>query len=167
MHRFAGNVAAGIGDQLGDGDGLAAEGKGAGFGGLANDGGRNAQLAGAGEDLIGAVGGGGHEHAGGGLGEGRGKGVLVHGGEIEVEAEAGGIGKRTGALGHLKGGDGKAALGDIVRRGEQLIAVEELGQALFVGHVYLRRQAVEGGSLGGIGAHLLPDGATALVLGFT
>ena len=35
------------GDQLGDGDGLAAEGEGAGFGGLANDGGWDAQLAGA------------------------------------------------------------------------------------------------------------------------
>ncbi|WP_139027198.1 hypothetical protein [Corynebacterium accolens] len=37
-------------------------------------------------------------HAGGWnaeLGEGRGQGTLVHGGKIEVEAEAGGIGKRV------------------------------------------------------------------------
>lgn len=115
------------GDQLGDCDGLAAEGKGAGFGGLANDGGWDAQLAGAGEDLIGAVGGGGHEHAGGGLGEGGDELVLVDRGEVQVEAEAGAVGSRTGALSHLKGGDGKTTLGDIVCRGKQLIAVEELG----------------------------------------
>ena len=155
------------GNQLGEGYRLAAEGKGAGFGGLANDGGWDAQLAGAGKHLIGAVGGGGHEHAGGGLGEGGDELVLVDCGEVQVEAEAGAVGSRTGALSHLKGGNGKAALGDIVCRGEQLIAMEELGQALLVGHVYLWRQAVEGGSLGGIGAHLLPDGATELILSLT
>ena len=115
------------GDQLGDGDGLAAESEGAGFGGLANDSGWDAQLAGAGEDLTGAVGGGGHEHAGGGLGEGGDELVLVDRGEVQVEAEAGAVGSSTRALSHLKGGDGKATLRDIVRRGEQLIAVEELG----------------------------------------
>ena len=88
-------------------------------------------------------------------------------GEVQVEAEAGAVGSRTGALCHLKGGDGKAALGDIVRRGEQLITVEELGQALLVGHVYLRRQTIEGGSTGGISADLLPDGAAEFVLGLT
>ena len=115
------------GDQLGDGDRLAAEGKGASFGGLANDGGWDAQLADAGKHLIGAVGGGGHEHAGGGLGEGCDELVLVDRGEVQIEAEAGAVGSHTGALSHLKGGDGKATLGDIVCRGKQLIAVEELG----------------------------------------
>lgn len=47
------------GDQLGDGDGFAAEGERAGFGGLTHDGGWDAELAGAGKHLIGAVGGGG------------------------------------------------------------------------------------------------------------